>query len=86
MLSINHFKYAESIFLVNEFSQDILKDTSMLEVFDLDVGVQPDLDLKLFSCVSLDLQNFTNLKVTTLQWDVQVFLACQSETLSRLAL
>lgn len=64
--------------LADELAQHVLQNAAVLEVFNLNVGIQTDLYLELLACVGTNLQNLANLQVTALKWNIVVLLAGQA--------
>ncbi len=48
-----------------EFSKNVLKNTTILEIFDLNISVKSDFGFKFFSSVSSDLDPFSDLEISS---------------------
>lgn len=70
---------------LDELSEDVLEDTTVLVVGDLNICVESGLDLEGLAGVSRYIENFVDLEVAFLQVDVEGFSTSQSKRVSVLA-
>lgn len=71
---------------VLDLAEDVVEDTSVLEVCDFWVSVESASDSEGLSGAGLDLNVLANLEVTTLHVDIKGFLASQTVSICTLAL
>ena len=62
-----------------------MEDTAVLEVAELWLCVNSNLSLKFLSSVSGNINDFTNLQLSTICRDIESLFACETERLSILA-
>jgi len=81
-IMINNDICGESCLLLVGFlrqsTQDIVEDTAILEILNLDIGVQPHLDLERFASAGGYLQLFRHLQVALSDINVESLLSCQT--------
>lgn len=73
-------------FTLNKLSEDVLEDTTILEVSDFNVGVESNLDLEWLASVRANGEDFVNLKVATSKVNVEGFSTIQTQRVSVLSI
>lgn len=72
-------------FSLDELSQDVLENTTVLEVSDFNIGIESDLNLEGLASAGGDVEDFVDLESTSLEINVESFLTVQAEGISVLS-
>ena len=65
-------------FTLDELSEHVLENTTVLVVSNFDIGVESDLDLEGFASACLNSEGLVDLEVTTVEIDIESFLSGKS--------
>ena len=74
----NNANYMAKTSALNESTQHIVQDTSVLKVLDFHIGVQSNLDLKILTRASCYFDIFVHLKIARSQVDAKCLFAGQT--------
>jgi len=68
--------------LLDELSKDVVEDTTVLVVGDFDISIKSDKSLEADTTAGLNFEFLTNLKVTTVEGDVESFSSLKTKRVS----
>jgi hypothetical protein len=70
---------------LHELSKDVVEDAAVLEVTELWLSVNSNLSLEFLSSVGGNINDFTDLQLSTIGGNIESLFACETERLSILA-
>jgi len=83
-----YFKQSLSLsvsFSLDKLSEDVLEDTSVLIVSNFDISIKSDLNLEGFTSACFHSESLINLKVATVEVDIECFMSIESKGISVLS-